>query len=94
MKNIKMQKMECRIASGQLCSEHSNQPFSSLCSTLYISNVDAGTAQQEIYMKVFVQLKVQLDVLFVLFIPLCFLALHVSGATAPILRSSNCSLQP
>jgi hypothetical protein len=31
---------------------------------------------------------------YVFFIPLYFLALHVSGAIAPILRSSNCSLQP
>jgi len=46
--NIKMQETGCRIASGQVCSEHSNQPLSSLCSTLYITNVAAGIAQQEI----------------------------------------------
>jgi hypothetical protein len=34
----------------------------------------------------YVQLKVQLDVLFVFFIAVYFLALHVSGAIAPILR--------
>jgi hypothetical protein len=39
-------------------------------------------------------LKVQLDALFVFFVPLCFLAQHVSSAVAPILRTSNCSLQP
>jgi hypothetical protein len=32
--------------------------------------------------------------IYVFFIPLYFLAGHVSGAIAPILRSSNCSLQP
>jgi hypothetical protein len=38
---------------------------------------------------VYIQLKVKLDVLFLFFIPLYLLA-----AIAPILRSSNCSLQP
>ena len=46
--NIKMQETGCKIASGQVCSEHSNQPLSSLLSsTLYITNVAAGIAQQE-----------------------------------------------
>jgi hypothetical protein len=38
---------------------------------------------------IYVQLKVQIDVLFVFFIPLYFLALHVSGAIALILRSTG-----
>jgi hypothetical protein len=44
---------------------------------------------------VYVQLKVQLDVLFICILySSLFLALHVSGAIAPILRSTNYSLQP
>jgi hypothetical protein len=50
--NIKMHETGCRIASGQVPSEHSNQPLSSLSSTLYITNVAAGIAQQEIQTKV------------------------------------------
>jgi hypothetical protein len=44
---------------------------------------------------VYVQLKVQLDVLliYILYSSL-FLALYVLGAIAPILRSTNCSLKP
>jgi hypothetical protein len=44
---------------------------------------------------VYVQLKVQLDVIFIgILYSSLFLDLHVSGAIAPILRSTNRSLQP
>jgi hypothetical protein len=41
-----------------------------------------------------VQLKVQLDVLIIYSLFLSIFSLNVSGAIAPILRSSNCSLHP
>jgi hypothetical protein len=44
---------------------------------------------------IYVQLKVQLDVLFIYILySSIFLAVHVSGVIALILRSTNCSLQP